>query len=350
MRSVRVLTVLTRRLWPSRAVDEFVLSTVLLFLAVTVVRWLRDPGSALRVVDLDVAIVVIAALSGTLLTALILSPPGRRSGGHMNPAVTVSLWLMGVFPGRGVLPYVLAQLAGSVAGTGLARLVWGRPVSGPVVGWAALGPGPGWQPLSVLLAEVGGTAAIVLVVGFVLAHDRLARLLPYAVGLSVALVIALLGTRSGGSVNPARQLGPALLAGHTEDLWIYLPAPILGAALGAGLDRILGRLPGRRRLPAGAPRAASVPRAVSAPRTAEGADGSYEGDGPVLVAAAPTVLGASPGEAAPLSPVPCPPSSCAGVAPSNIPLVSRVPSVPSSPVRLTSVRTATPTTERADLP
>ncbi|TXS54705.1 hypothetical protein EAO69_43645, partial [Streptomyces sp. me109] len=285
MRSVRVLTVLTRRLWPSRAVDEFVLSTVLLFLAVTVVRWLRDPGSALRVADPDVAIVVIAALGGTVLTALILSPPGRRSGGHMNPAVTVSLWLMGVFPGRGVLPYVLAQLAGSAAGTGLARLVWGRPVSGPGVGWAALGPGPGWQPPAVLLAEVGGMAAIVLAVGFVLAHDRLARLLPYAVGLSVALVIALLGTRSGGSVNPARQLGPALLAGHTEDLWIYLLAPILGAALGAGLDRILGRLPGRRRLPAAAPRTAGVPRTVSAPRTAEGADGSYESNGPVLVAA-----------------------------------------------------------------
>ncbi|MFF2996740.1 MIP/aquaporin family protein [Streptomyces sp. NPDC057950] len=245
----------TRGVFPARAADEFVLVTAMLFLAVTAVRWLRDPGSVLCVADLDVAITVIGAFSGTVLTVLILTPPGRRSGGHMNPAVTVSLWLMGAFPGRGVLPYVLAQLAGSAAGTGLARLAWGRPVALPSVDYAAIGPAPAWQPSVVFLAEAGGMAAIVLVVGFLMARTRFSRLLPYAIGLSVALVITLLGTRSGGSVNPARQLGPAVLAGRTEDLWIYLVAPVLGAALGAWLDRLLGRL--RRRLPSGGTRVAA---------------------------------------------------------------------------------------------
>ncbi|MET8330653.1 MIP/aquaporin family protein [Streptomyces sp. NPDC005181] len=232
---------LPHRLSLARAADEFVLATVLLFLAVTAVRWLRDPDSALYVADRDAAIAVIGAFSGAILTALILTPPGRRSGGHMNPAVTVSLWLMGAFPGRSVLPYVLAQLAGSAAGTGLARLVWGRPVSLPSVDYAAIMPAPTWQPASVFLAETGSMAAIVLVVGFLLTHTRFTRLLPYAIGLSVALVIALLGTRSGGSINPARQLGPAALAGQTKDLWIYLVAPVLGAAIGAWLDHVLGR-------------------------------------------------------------------------------------------------------------
>ncbi|MFG2480911.1 MIP/aquaporin family protein [Streptomyces fagopyri] len=248
-----------RRLPSARAADEFVLATVLLFLAVTAVRWLRDPGSALCVADLGAAITVIGAFSGTVLTVLVLTPPGRRSGGHMNPAVTVSLWLMGAFPGRSVLPYVLAQLAGSAAGTGLARLVWGRPVTLPSVDYAAIGPSPAWQPSSVFLAEAGSTAAIVLVVGFVLARTRFAHLLPYAIGLSVALVITLLGTRSGGSANPARQFGPALLAGRTEDLWIYLVAPVLGAALGASLDRVLGR----RLRPAGATRTATASACLS---------------------------------------------------------------------------------------
>ncbi|MEU1529547.1 MIP/aquaporin family protein [Streptomyces fagopyri] len=243
-----------RRLPPARAVDEFVLATVLLFLAVTAVRWLRDPGSALCVAEPGAAITVIGAFSGTVLTVLVLTPPGRRSGGHMNPAVTVSLWLMGAFPGRGVLPYVLAQLAGSAAGTGLARLAWGRPVTLPSVDYAAIGPASAWQPPAVFLAEAGSMAAIVLVVGFLLARTRLAHLLPYAVGLSVALVITLLGTRSGGSANPARQFGPAVLAGRTEDLWIYLVAPVLGAALGAWLDRVLRRLP----RPAGATRTAAA--------------------------------------------------------------------------------------------
>ena len=118
-----------RRLPLARAADEFVLTTVLLFLAVTGVRWLRDPGSTLCIADLDVALAVIGVLTGTIVTALIFTPPGRRSGGHMNPAVTVALWRMDVFPGRSVLPYVLAQLAGSAAGTALGRLAWGRAVS-----------------------------------------------------------------------------------------------------------------------------------------------------------------------------------------------------------------------------
>jgi glycerol uptake facilitator-like aquaporin len=240
------------RLSLARAADEFVLTTVLLFLAVTVVRWLRDPGSPLYIADLDVALAVIGVLSGAILTGLIFTPPGRRSGGHMNPAVTVALWLMDVFPGRGVLPYVLAQLAGSAAGTGLGRLAWGSAVSLPSVAHAAIRPASTWQPASVLLAEVGSMIAISLVVGFFLVRPGYAHLLPYAIGLSVGLVIALLGSRSGGSVNPARQFGPAALSGQTIDLWIYLVAPILGAVLGASVYHLLiRRLSMRRHAPRG---------------------------------------------------------------------------------------------------
>ncbi|MGW9025649.1 MIP/aquaporin family protein [Streptomyces sp. NPDC055722] len=250
------VTSLSRQLRLARAVDEFVLATVLLFLAVTVVRWLRDPDSALCVGDLDAALAVIGGLSGTILTGLILSPPGRRSGGHVNPAVTVSLWLMGAFPGRGVVPYVLAQCAGSAAGTGLARLVWGSAVSLPSVDYAAIVPAPAWQPASVFVAEAGSMAIIIVAVGFTMAHARTARLVPYVIGLSVALVIAVLGPRSGGSINPARQFGPAALAGQSTDLWIYLIAPVVGAALGTWLHHVLSRrrlLPHKMRMPASRP-------------------------------------------------------------------------------------------------
>jgi CP family cyanate transporter-like MFS transporter len=226
-----------------KVIDEFVLTTVLLFLAVTVVRWLRDPHSALYIADLRIALAVIGAISGAILTGLILSPPGRRSGGHVNPAVSVGLWLMGAFPGRHVLPYVLAQLAGSAVGTGLARLAWGRAVALPSVAHAAIRPAPAWQPVSVFLAEVGGMFALTLVVAFFVACPRFIRGLPHVIGVSVGLVIALLGPLSGGSVNPARQLGPAVFSGQTTDLTIYLVAPVLGAVLGAGVYR----LPVRRR-------------------------------------------------------------------------------------------------------
>lgn len=222
-----------RRLPWTRALDEFALTTVLLFITVTVVRWLRDPGSALYLADLYVALGVIGVVSGSVLTSLILSPPGRRSGGHMNPCVTVALWLMDAFPGRSVVPYVLAQLAGSVVGTGVARLVWGGAVSHPSVAHAVIRPAATWRPADVFLAEAGAMMALIVLVGFILGYPRAVPVLPYVIGGSVALVIALLGPRSGGSINPARQLGPAVFSGQTTDLWIYLIAPVLGAVLGS---------------------------------------------------------------------------------------------------------------------
>jgi glycerol uptake facilitator-like aquaporin len=226
---------LPRRVPPACSLDEFLLTTVLLFLTVTVVRWLRDPGSPLYIADLHAALAVIGVISGAILTGLIFTPLGRRSGGHMNPAVTVALWLVDAFPGRSVPPYVAAQLAGSATGTAIARLVWGGVISRPPVDHGVIRPVPGWDPASVFLAEAGSMMALILVVGYFLAHPAYVRLLPYVIGLCVATVIALLGPLSGGSINPARQFGPAALSGETTDLWIYLIVPVLGAVIGAAI-------------------------------------------------------------------------------------------------------------------
>nr|WP_274542866.1 aquaporin [Rhodococcus opacus] len=176
-----------------------------------------------------------------MLTGLMFSPPGKRSGGHINPAVTIALWLMDGFPGRSVPPYILAQLAGSAVGTVLGRLVWGHAVSLAPVDYAAIRAASEWQPASVFLAEMGSMMVLIVVVALFLVCPGRARLLPYVIGVSVGLVIALLGPRSGGSINPARQFGPAALSGRTTDLWIYLVAPVLGAVLGASVNHAINR-------------------------------------------------------------------------------------------------------------
>jgi glycerol uptake facilitator protein/aquaporin Z len=132
-------------------------------------------------------------------------------------------------------------MVGSAAGTGLARVVWGRSVSLPSVAHAAIRPAPTWPATSVFLAEAGSMMLLILAVGVFLSKPGLIRLLPYVIGLGVALVIAFLGPRSGGSINPARQFGPALFSGQTVDLWIYLVAPILGAVLGAAVWQLFIR-------------------------------------------------------------------------------------------------------------
>lgn len=223
-----------------RAGCEFGMTALLLLAVVSGVRWLFAPdgygGSG-------AAFALLGAGVGALLAVLMLSAPGRWSGGHLNPAVTVALWRLGAFPGREVVPYVVAQVGGSVVGTWLAGLVWGSVVVRPPVVHAVVRPGPGWSEGAVLVAEAGVLAGSTLLLAGLLAHPVGRRLLPYAVGLVTALVIAVLGPLSGGSANPARQFGPALLSGEAGLLWVYVAGPVLGAVAGAGLVTVVrGRL------------------------------------------------------------------------------------------------------------
>ena len=82
-------------------------------------------------------------------------------------------------------------------------------------------------------------ADIVLLVGLCLTVQRLAPFVPWIVGALVGIGIAVLGTASGGSLNPARQFGPAVVSGKTQFLWVYLIAPLVGAALEAWPERSL---------------------------------------------------------------------------------------------------------------
>ncbi|MFI8817707.1 MULTISPECIES: MIP/aquaporin family protein [unclassified Streptomyces] len=229
------------------AAHEFGLTGLLLFLIVTAVRWLLAPDSPLAIANPDLALAVLGALMGGVLTLLILSPSGRYSGGHLNPAVTVALWRLKAFPRRNVIPYITAQAAGSLAGTALAGLAWGTTARNAPIAYAAVGPAPAWNAAAVFTAEAGAIVAVTLMLGAFLGRPSTRRLLPYAVGLATALIIALLGPRSGGSANPARQLGPALLSGNTTHLWIYLLAPVIGALAGADIWRTAAALARRGR-------------------------------------------------------------------------------------------------------
>ncbi|MFI9615741.1 MIP/aquaporin family protein [Streptomyces sp. NPDC052023] len=222
--------------------QEFFLTFLLLFGVATIVRWVIGPSAvsdALPGIQLKLLVVGVAV--GLLVVALIMSPAGKRSGGHMNPAISFAMWRYGVFPGSAVAPYIVAQLAGSLLGVLAGRGVWGSVAGAPPVAHAALQPAPGWSATGLFLAETLSMGVIVLLVGLFLSIPRLGRFIPYLVGLLIALAIVLLGTSTGGSVNPARQFGPALAAGQYAFLWVYLLAPMLGALLAQPVrDLLLG--------------------------------------------------------------------------------------------------------------
>lgn len=222
---------------------EFLLTFVLLFGVVTVVRWVAGPSPVSAVVhQIHMQLLIIGGCVGLLLAGLIVSPGGKASGGHINPAISIAMWRFGLLPGTAVVPYIAAQLAGSLLGALAGRAVWGPAAGRPPVVDAALRPGRGWSAGALFAAEAVSMGVIVLLVGIFLAVPRLVPLVPWLVGFLIGAAIALLGTTTGGSVNPARQFGPAIVEGRLDFLWVYLLAPMVGAVLAASLrDTVIGR-------------------------------------------------------------------------------------------------------------
>ncbi len=158
---------------------------------------------------------------------------GRVSGAHINPAVSLAFWWNGTLKGEHVPGYLLAQLLGGVAGS-VPLLLWGR--LGSSVDYGATVPGA-WGPWGAVAGETLTTLA--LVVGLLVFTGRrsLRRFTPLLMPALYALMVALEAPISGTSTNPARSLGPALVAGQWSDFWVYVVGPLIGAALAVLLFR-----------------------------------------------------------------------------------------------------------------
>ena len=172
---------------------------------------------------------------------------GHISGCHLNPAVTVGLWAGGRHPANEVLPYIVAQVLGAVAGAFvLLMIASGQPgfdVSGGLAsnGYGAHSPG-GYSLGSGFLAEVVMTLMfLVIILG---ATDRRAPagFAPIAIGLGLTLIHLVSIPVTNTSVNPARSTGPALMVGDWAlgQLWLFWVAPIIGALIAGYVYRWLG--------------------------------------------------------------------------------------------------------------
>ena len=174
----------------------------------------------------------VAAAFGLVVFILIQSL-GDTSGAHVNPAVTLAFWAMGRFPGRRVLPYVLAQLAGAALGSWMVQLI-AEP--GSNLG-ATLPAHSAWQALGI---ETFLTFWLVLVIFRVTSGSKeVGMLAGLAISGTVALEALVAGPLTGASMNPARSLAPALLSGSWTDWWVYLVGPVAGALLAVAADKML---------------------------------------------------------------------------------------------------------------
>jgi aquaporin Z len=160
-----------------------------------------------------------------------LTPLGRRSGGHVNPAVTFAFYLRRKLGRRDLVGYIAAQCAGAVLGAAAASAVGGGAVAS--VNHAVTQPQHGLSPWAALGIEAGETALIVSVIFALVSHRQTMRYAPLGVWLVLSVVICGLAPLTGASINPARSLGPAVSARQLSSYWVYVAGPMLGAAVAA---------------------------------------------------------------------------------------------------------------------
>jgi aquaporin Z len=161
---------------------------------------------------------------GCLVT---ISPVGKYSGAHINPAVTLAFWLRGKMAFGTMTGYIIAQLIGGVLGT-LPLLLWGK--QGESVQYGITLPGEAGAR-SAFIGEVIVTACLIIYLYIFIGTKRLRNFTPYGIPILYAILSWLEAPISGCSTNPARSFAPALVAENFRDHWIYWVAPIIGMVI-----------------------------------------------------------------------------------------------------------------------
>ena len=225
------------RLHPRLYAAEFAGTALLVGVGVSIVVVMFGRGSPLPALLPDVGLrrFLTGGLFGSVAALLAVSAIGRVSGAHLNPAVTLAFWLEGQLGWRDAACYVLAQFAGGLAGA-VPLLTWGEV--GRSVAFGATLPGTGISVREAVLGEAAVTAVLILALFTAAAHARTRPFTPLTIPVAFSVLVWLEAGVSGASANPARSFGPALVAGVTRDLWIYMVGPCLGAVVAVGLLRL----------------------------------------------------------------------------------------------------------------
>lgn len=215
----------------------------------TLILILGGPGTAILATGafgVDVGVLGVALAFGLALLVAVYAV-GPISGCHINPAVTLGLWLHKKVPSNTIPAYLIGQIVGAVLG-GAILFVVAESVDGfeaddsnfAVNGWAALSPG-GFDFAAMAFMEIVMTAVLVFVVLSSTGRGFHASQAGVAIGLTLGLIHLISIPVDNTSVNPVRSLATALFAGGDamEQLWAFVVFPLGGAILGYAVWKVL---------------------------------------------------------------------------------------------------------------
>lgn len=169
---------------------------------------------------------VISIVFGGVISVMIYAT-GHISGAHFNPAVTIAFWAVKRFPSQKILGYIVAQISGATLASLLHLFIWGSKHS---FGMTSLSVG---IEVGILLEFLMGFVLMFVIIAVATDSRAVGELAGIAIGSTVMICAFVFGPLTGASINPARSIGPAILAGDFTHLWIFIVFPILGAIVGA---------------------------------------------------------------------------------------------------------------------
>ena len=194
--------------------------------------------------ELGIGFVGVSIAFGLTVLTMVYAI-GHISGCHLNPAVSVGLWLGGRFESKELLPYIVAQVLGAIAGAGILYLIATGKSGFEIGGFAANGYGAhspgGYGMLSALVAEVVLTFMFLFIILGATSAKAPSGFAGIAIGLALTLIHLISIPVTNTSVNPARSTSQALFAGDWAlgQLWLFWVAPIAGAALAGVVYKML---------------------------------------------------------------------------------------------------------------
>ncbi|MDD9197523.1 aquaporin Z [Aliivibrio sp. S3MY1] len=197
--------------------------------------------------ELGIGFVGVALAFG--LTVLTMAfAIGHISGCHLNPAVSIGLWVGGRFDAKDLVPYIISQVLGGIAAGGILYLIAsgqaGFDLAGGFAsnGFGEHSPG-GYTMMSALIIEVVLTAMFLIVIMGATDSRAPAGFAPIAIGLCLTLIHLISIPVTNTSVNPARSTAVAVYVGDwaTSQLWLFWVAPIVGAVIGALIYKVMAK-------------------------------------------------------------------------------------------------------------
>jgi aquaporin Z len=220
--------------------SELIGTAVLVFGGLSVVIFMFGDGTPMArlVPNAFLRNALTAFLFGTVGSAIAVSRVGKESGAHINPAVTMSFWLMQKLDFRAAIGYIVAQMVGACIGA-LPLLAWGS--MGESVIFGATIPGEGYSTAVVVIGEIVTTFGLIGTLCVCLGFRHLRRFTPFVIPFLYAVMVPFEAPISGTSTNPARTFGPALISGQWDGWWIYWLGPMLGMLLAVVVCSSLAR-------------------------------------------------------------------------------------------------------------